>query len=307
MIVCIGNPSVDTVTLEGETQVQSGGASIYSAISASTISQSCIVGSVGNDYRKDFLDMLESQGIDISHIRRSRQPSKHFTILIDNNLEAEYPVYDIAIDKKMTPSMIPPDLLIDDNSFLITQMSPKKQMNMIEHIRSESPKSVIMVNTHYPFIEKSTSSFGRLIEMADIFVLNELEVQKLAGTNRTDIAARKLSESYPGTVMIVTLGGLGSIVISDGQVQFAPTIYNSTIKDPTGAGDTFSGGFLAAYDKTRDPVRSAIVGNTLASIKSSGRAYEKMLGLRFRRIDDLWSYVMSRSHNFGSQKLLSEF
>ncbi|MEA3229411.1 MAG: PfkB family carbohydrate kinase, partial [archaeon] len=87
----------------------------------------------------------------------------------------------------------------------------------------------------------------------------------------------------------------------------APTIYNAVIKDPTGAGDTFSGGFLTSYHKIRDPVRSAIVGNTLASIKSSGRGYDKILNLKFRKVDDLWNYVMTKSHNMGAQKILSEF
>ncbi len=307
MIVTIGNPSIDTVTLKGDTRVHPGGAAVYSAISASTLMPTAIVGKVGQDYPQDYFSLFIKRGIDLSDLKTIKQKSKNFEIKIDNNFEAEYPNYDVDIDKKLTARMIPKKFLRADISFLITQMSPKKQINIVKYIRSKTPRSLILVNTHYPFINAHKSIFPKLIEQADIFVANEIEVQKLTDTTRTDIATSILSKKYPKTIIIVTLGGLGSIVIKSRMVQFAPTIYNAMIKDPTGAGDTFSGGFLASYHKIRDPVRSAIVGNTLASIKSSGRGYDKLLTLKFKKVDDLWNYVMKRSHNIGSQKILSEF
>ena len=307
MIVTVGNPSVDTITLKGETRVYPGGAAVYSAISASALTNAAIVGRIGDDYPRDFLDLFKKKGIDLSNLKTIKHESKNFEIIIDENFEAEYPKYNIDIDKKLTAKLIPKDIITTDTSFLITQMSPKKQLNFIKHIRSKSQRSLILVNTHYPFIEKYKSFFPKVIDSADIFVANEIEVQMLAKTNRTDIATHILSKRYPKTIMIVTLGGLGSIVIKGRTIQFAPTIYNTTMKDPTGAGDTFSGGFLASYHKIRDPVRSAIVGNTLASLKSAGRGYENILNLKFRKVDDLWSFVLAKSHNFGSQKILTEF
>ena len=307
MIVTIGNPSVDTVTLKGETKIHPGGASVYSAISASALTKAAIIGKIGKDYPQDFLEIFKSKGISLSNLKAIPHPSKNFEIIIDENFEAEYPRYNVEIDKKLTVRAIPKAFMNSDTSFLITQMTPSKQMSFIKKIRQQSPRSIILVNTHYPFIEKHKKQFIKLIDAADIFVANELEAQKLSDTNRTDIATHLLSKKYPKTINIVTLGGLGSIVIKGRTIQFAPTIYNAMMKDPTGAGDTFSGGFLASYHKIRDPVRSAIVGNTMASLKSAGRGYDNILNLKFKKVDDLWSFVLAKSHNFGAQKILSEF
>ena len=307
MIVTIGNPSLDTVTLNDDTRVHPGGASVYSAISASALTKTAIVGKIGKDYPKDFLKIFTDKGIDLKNLKTIDHISKNFEILIDENFEAEYPTYNVDIDRRLTARAIPEKLLIQDTSFLITQMSPTKQRAFIKKIRSKSPHSLILVNTHYPFVDKHKKQFPSLIDSADIFVANEIEAQKLTGTNRTDIATHILSKKYPKTIIIVTLGGLGAIVIKGKTIQFAPTIYNTMIKDPTGSGDTFSGAFLASYHKIRDPVRSAIVGNTMASLKSAGRGYDNILNLRFKKVDDLWNFVLAKSHNFGAQKILSEF
>ncbi|NOQ56056.1 MAG: hypothetical protein GQ477_04595 [Nanohaloarchaea archaeon] len=307
MIVTIGNPSVDTVTLDSNTRVHPGGASVYSAISASALTQAAIVGKIGKDYPKDFLDIFKDKGIDLKNLKIIDHVSKNFEIMIDENFEAKYPKYNVDIDKKLTARAISSHLLNQDTSFLITQMTPKKQLAFIKKIRQTSPMSLILVNTHYPYIDRHKGQFNRLIDSADIFVANEIEAQKLTDTNRTDIATHILSKKYPKTIIIVTLGSLGSIVIKGKTIQFAPTIYNTMIKDPTGSGDTFSGAFLASYHKIRDPVRSAIVGNTMASLKSAGRGYDNILNLKFKKVDDLWNFVLAKSHNFGAQKILSEF
>ena len=303
----IGNPSLDTVTLNDDTRVHPGGASVYSAISASALTKTAIVGKIGKDYPKDFLEIFIKKGINLKHLKTINHLSKNLEIVIDKNFEAKYPKYNVDIDKKLTSRAIPPHLLNQDTSFLITQMTPKKQLAFIKKIRTISPRSQILINTHYPFIDRHKKQFNRLIDSTDIFVANEIEAQKLTGTNRTDIATHILSKKYPKTIIIVTLGGLGSIVIKSKTIQFAPTIYNTLIKDPTGAGDTFSGAFLASYHKIRDPVRSAIVGNTMASLKSAGRGYDNILNLKFKKVDDLWDFVLAKSHNFGAQKILSEF
>ncbi|MCK5373000.1 MAG: sugar kinase, partial [Candidatus Aenigmarchaeota archaeon] len=83
MIVTVGNPSVDTITLKGETRVYPGGAAVYSAISASALTNAAIVGRIGDDYPRDFLDLFKKKGIDLSNLKTIKHESKNFEIIID--------------------------------------------------------------------------------------------------------------------------------------------------------------------------------------------------------------------------------
>ncbi|MBW6451227.1 MAG: carbohydrate kinase family protein [DPANN group archaeon] len=308
MIISIGNPSMDNVSLLGDRKLQAGGASIYSALAASVLSKVAIVGKIGHDYPQNFLVLLEKKGLDISHLKTIKCPSKSFDMIIDENLEATYPKYEVSIDSKLNFKDIPKSYFKSQNSFIITQMSPRKQLNFIENIKKNSPKSLILVNTHYPFIEKSKGYFPKLIDSCDIFVMNEREAQLLTGVPRTDVATHMLSRQYKNTLIIVTLGVLGSFIIKNTQIQFAPSIYNANVKDPTGSGDSFSGAFLASYTSVMDPVRSAIVGNAIASLNSEKRGFEALVNLKFKNINSLWDFMLLRSKNMNNtQKVIFDF
>ena len=308
MIVSVGNPSMDNISILGDTRLQPGGASVYSALAASVLSNVAVVGKIGQDYPSRFIAIFEKKGIDVSYLKVIRQLSKSFDIVIDSNLEATYPRYEVSIDSKLSSRDIPDRLLRRENSFIITQMSPKKQINFVEYIKKNSPKSIILVNTHYPFIEKYRSFFPKLIDSCDIFVMNEQEAQILTGVSRTDIAVLMISKKYVNTLVIVTLGVLGSAVIKNKQVQFAPSMYSANVKDPTGSGDSFSGAFLASYTLVMDPVRSAIVGNAIASLKAEKRGFDALLDLKFKDVNSLWNYILLRSKNVsGAQKAIFDF
>lgn len=305
-IFTIGHASIDLVETPRGRRKQPGGAAVYSAISASAFMKTGIVSRIGTDYPREFLNLLSSAGIDIGGMIRTRGRSSHFSISYDNSYNASYGDYGIEVGRYLNPNDIPRRYLRKARGVHISPMNPKKQSRFVEFLR-ESFDGVITLNTHEAYISRYRRILLDLAGKVDFFILNEREANLLTRSKRIDRAIeyfRRIDEAR----FVVTLGSLGSCVVLNGEMKFAPSLYNGDIVDPTGAGDSFCGAFLASYLMEEDPILSATAGNCLASLKAEGWNFESLLGLRFKDIKDLWHYVITkRVIASGNQRRLDEF
>lgn len=306
MIVTVGNASIDRVRLAADENVQIGGAAIYSAVAAARFGKACAVACVGDDYPPEYLGAIKDAGVDVSCIKRKKGKTTRFSIEYDDNLTARYLSKEYGVSKAISPKDVPSRLLEKNNAFHIAPLTPTKQLNFVRHVKKRSPRSLVSVNAFLPFVKKYRSRYHNLINAADVFILNEAEAMELASVPRLDAAIKAFS-SHRDTLIIMTMGGVGSVILKNRVTQFAPSVYSARIKDPTGAGDSFSGAFLASYNQVRDPIRAAIVGNAIASMKGEAWSFDNLVGLKFRDADELWSYIMLRSKSSKSQALLTDF
>ncbi len=307
MFVSIGHASLDRVrTPEGVAEKQIGGAAVYAGVAATTLMDSGVVARIGTDFDAVSLEKIKQAGVDVTGLKKTSGLSSRFDIEYDENFEAHYSYSNPGAGSKLTKKDIPGEYLEKATVFHLAPMAPIKQINFLKHLGEESDGSLKSVNTHLSYIKKYRNQFPKLIKMSDIFILNESEAIALTGALRTDHATRIMAK-FKDTLVIITLGSLGSAIMHNGEVQFAPSVYNSSPRDPTGAGDSFCGAFMASYEQTQDPIKSAIVGNAIASLKSEDRSFNSLINLRFKNISRIWDYFMSRTHCNGPQKTIMDY
>ncbi len=287
----IGHISIDHVQNLRGTRVQAGGAALYAAIAAKTLTRNIVlVSAIGKDY--EFADSLRL--LNHAHVKRFNMPSTRFNIRYNKFEEAEYLKAAHGAGSRIRASAIPTRLLTAETIVHISPMRPSKVSKIVQKIRKGSPKTKISHNTWIDYIRKSRRNRGTLKDLAqqiDFFMVNDTEAKALTQTDSIAAALRNLEAKR----LIITLGQLGAIIkgANDG-IQMVPALNVPAKKvvDTTGAGDTWCGAFVAAYQLTRDLMKSVTIASVISSIKCSGWGLEKLAKLSFRRPDDVIEYVI---------------
>jgi len=301
----IGHISMDHVQNPRGTRVQAGGAALYAAIAAKTLTKNIVlVSAIGKDY--EFTDSLTL--LNHAHVKRFNMPSTRFHIRYNKLEKAEYLKATHGAGSRITASAIPTRLLTSETIVHISPMRPSKVKKIVQKIRKSSPKARISHNTWIDYIRKSRRNRGTLQDLAqqiDFFIVNDTEAKALTQTDSISAALRNLEAQR----LVITLGQLGAIVKgeSDG-IQMVPAL-NVPVKnvvDTTGAGDTWCGAFLATYRLTRDLMKAVTVASVVSSIKCSGWGLEKLIKLSFRRPDDVIEYVIGLKEG-ALQKRMSDY
>ncbi|MFQ6051015.1 MAG: carbohydrate kinase family protein [Candidatus Hydrothermarchaeota archaeon] len=309
MIVTIGNTSYDHITIQGESREQIGGAAVYSAIAANIFEdiKVGICSRIGSDYPREYLATLKGLRLDLRGLKQVSGRSTHFKIKYGLPSRAIYEDVIYGCGLWLNPSDIPLYYFKKAKGFHITPNNPNKQLRFIKAIR-ERTNSIISVNSHEYYVRKYRKQLGEVIENSDIFIINEREALDLTDTKVADNAAKVFYEDYPDTRVVITLGTLGCILISQGEYDIVTSLFNPNVKDPTGAGDCFCGSYLGSYILTKNEFRAAIVGNIVSSLKTENWGFESLKDLRIKRIEDLYKLIISRKSDLSTgQKLLTEY
>jgi sugar/nucleoside kinase (ribokinase family) len=167
-------------------------------------------------------------------------------------------------------------------------IDPKLQLDILAQVRE--PK-IVALDTMNFWIEKSPQLLREVIRSVDIVVINEGEIRELTGEFNLVKAARKLMRVGPGRV-VIKRGEYGVLHLSDGEIFAAPAYPLETIFDPTGAGDSFAGGFMG-YLASRDGAvltemdyrLATIYGSAIASFTVEAFSTERLQGISREEID----------------------
>jgi sugar/nucleoside kinase (ribokinase family) len=299
----VGHVSIDHVQNLRGTRVQAGGAALYAAMAAKTLTKNiALVSAIGKDY--EFPDSLRLLNHD--HVKRFNVPSTRFNIRYNKLEEAEYLKAMHGAGSRIRASAIPTRLLTPETIVHISPMRPSKVKKIVQRIQKSSPKTEISHNTWIDYIRKSRRNRGTLKDLAqqiDSFIVNDTEAKALAQTDSISAALRVLEAKR----LVITLGQLGAIVKGEnGGIQMVPAL-NVPVKnvvDTTGAGDTWCGAFVATYRLTRDLMKSVTIASVISSIKCSGWGLEKLIKLSFRRPDDVIEYVIGLKEGVLQKRIL---
>jgi sugar/nucleoside kinase (ribokinase family) len=299
----VGHVSIDHVQNLRGTRVQAGGAALYAAMAAKTLTKNiALVSAIGKDY--EFPDSLRLLNHD--HVKRFNVPSTRFNIRYNKLEEAEYLKAMHGAGSRIRASAIPTRLLTPDTIVHISPMRPSKVKKIVQRIQESSPKTEISHNTWIDYIRKSRRNRGTLKDLAqqiDSFIVNDTEAKALTQTDSISAALRVLEAKR----LVITLGQLGAIVKGEnGGIQMVPAL-NVPVKnvvDTTGAGDTWCGAFVATYRLTRDLMKSVTIASVISSIKCSGWGLEKLIKLSFRRPDDVIEYVIGLKEGVLQKRIL---
>jgi ribokinase len=303
--VFVGHISVDKVENVNGTRLQPGGAALYAAMAARTLSPNVtLISATGKD--NQFLEVLNL--LPYKDVKIVDASSTRFHIRYDHRWEAHYLKASHGAGSKITSRMISARWLRHKSIFHISPMQPSKVSKIIDKVKQKSPETLVSVNTWIDYITEGRKNRRILKDVAlkaDFFVVNDTEAKALAQTDSLSSGVRLLKAKR----LIVTLGSLGAIISEEnGNLQMVPalTLPPDKVVDTTGAGDVWCGAFLATYNLTEDFAKSVSTASTISRIKCSDWGFQSLIKLRFREPNDVIEFVMGLKDG-GIQKRMLDY
>ena len=286
-LVIVGTVAFDAIeTPFGKTDKILGGAATYIGLSASNFNvDSAIVSIVGGDFPKEHISMLESKGMNLEGLETVEDGKTFFwsgkyhndmnsrdTLITELNVLADF-------------DPVVPDAYKDAEVVMLGNLHPIVQMGVINQMHN--PKLVVLDTMNF-WMDCALAELMQVIAKVDVITINDEEARQLSGEYSLVVAAQKIMEMGPKFV-VIKKGEHGALLFHEDNIFSAPALPLAEVFDPTGAGDTFAGGFTGYLAKTGDfsyeNMKTAIIyGSALASFCVEKFGTERMLQLSKKEI-----------------------
>ena len=282
-LLVVGTVAFDAIeTPFGKTDKILGGAATYISLSASQFGvNSGIVSVVGGDFPKSYLEKLNAKNINTDGIEIIEDGKTFFWKgLYHNDLNTrDTLITDLNVLADFNP--VVPQQFIDTDFLMLGNLHPAVQMSVINQIPVR-PKLVVLDTMNF-WMDNTLDELMEVIAKIDVITINDEEARQLSGEYSLVRAAQKIHKMGPKFV-VIKKGEHGALLFNNGDVFFAPALPLEEVFDPTGAGDTFAGGFIGHIAKTGDisfdnMKRAVISGSNLASFCVEKFGTERMENL----------------------------
>jgi len=268
-LVIVGTLAFDAIeTPFGKTDKILGGAATFIGLSASLFDvDSAVVSIIGGDFPQEYLDLLSSKNINVSGVEIVKEGKTFFwsgkyhndmntrdTLVTELNTLADF-------------NPVVPTNYRDAEVVMLGNLHPIVQSSVLNQMTTK-PKLVILDTMNF-WMDSALSDLHDVIKKIDVITINDEEARQLTGEYSLVVAARKIHEMGPKYV-VIKKGEHGALLFHNDNVFYAPALPLEEVFDPTGAGDTFAGGFAGYIAKTGDAsfenMKNAVIyGSTLAS------------------------------------------
>lgn len=268
-LLVVGSVAFDAIeTPFGKTDKILGGAATYIGITSSILGvKSGIVSVVGGDFPQEHLDMFTNREVNIEGIEIVKDGKTFFwSGRYHNDLNTRDTLAtEVNVLENFDPKI--PDSMQDAEILLLGNLHPGVQLSVLEKMNNR-PKLVILDTMNF-WMDCAWNILMDMIAKTDVITINDEEARQLSGEYSLVKAAKKIHTMGPEYV-IIKKGEHGALLFHDGKVFAIPALPLEDVFDPTGAGDTFAGGFAAYLAKKGkidfDTMKSAlIVGSAMAS------------------------------------------
>ncbi|MFW6201936.1 MAG: PfkB family carbohydrate kinase [Gemmatimonadota bacterium] len=239
-VLVVGSVALDSVeTPFGSTTDALGGSAVYFSASASLFHPVQLVGVVGNDFPEDELKFLRGRGVDLSGLDRADGESFRWDGFYSYDLNvAETRDTKLGVFADFRPEI--PDVFRDADWLFLANIDPELQLEVLEQV--DAPR-LVAADTMNFWIEGKREALLDVVSRVDLLMINDGEARELSGEYNLLLAARWIQERGPELV-VVKKGEHGAMLFTPDLIFFAPGFPLEEIFDPTGAGDSFAGGFL---------------------------------------------------------------
>jgi sugar/nucleoside kinase (ribokinase family) len=280
-ILVVGSVALDHVeTPFGSAKDSLGGSAIYFSAAASYFAPVRVVGVVGDDFPHDKLEFLHKRKVDFQGLET--QPGKTFRWggRYDFDLNSRTTLFThLNVFEKFKPVI--PEAYRDSDFVFLGNIAPDLQMDVLDQIHS--PKLVALDTMNY-WIEGSLSDLHKTLQKVHVLLLNDSEARQLAQEPNLLKASRIIRKMGP-QVLVIKKGEHGALIFMEDAIFWAPAYPLETINDPTGAGDTFAGGFMGYLAKAPELSpeaykRALIFGSTLASFSVESFSMDRLRNLQ---------------------------
>lgn len=268
-LLIAGTVAFDAIeTPFGKTDKIIGGAASYISLAASYFTTPVkIVSAVGGDFPSEYIRLLNDHGIDTDGLEvRSGEKSFFWSGKYSEDLNfRETLVTELNVIENYKPVI--PSTHKDNRYLMLGNLAPDIQLSIIEQLHPRP--ELIVLDTMNFWIENAPVSLKKAISMVDVLTINDAEARQLSGEYSLPRAARKILSMGP-EFLIIKKGENGALLFSGEKMFFAPALPIEDVFDPTGAGDSFAGGFTGYLAKTNDlsfeNMKNAIIaGSAMAS------------------------------------------
>ncbi|MCT4582784.1 MAG: PfkB family carbohydrate kinase [Flavobacteriales bacterium] len=289
-LVNVGTVAFDAIeTPFGKTDKIIGGACTYISLAASYFTkQAKIVSVVGEDFPQDTLDMFGEKDI-ITEGLQIKQGEKTFfwSGKYHNDMNSRDTI-DTQLNVLETFDPVIPESYQDCEYLMLGNLTPSLQLKVIEQL-TVRPKLIVLDTMNF-WMEVAMPDLKKVIKEVDVLTINDEEARLLSGEYSLRKAAKKILEMGPRT-LIIKKGEHGALLFEKDKVFYAPALPLEEVFDPTGAGDTFAGGFIghlaATGDLSWDNMKNAIImGSAMASFTVEKFGIERLKDLTMEEIAD---------------------
>ncbi|MDF1579725.1 MAG: PfkB family carbohydrate kinase [Desulfuromonadales bacterium] len=297
-ILVIGSVAFDSVeTPFGKVEDILGGSATYFSTSASFFTDVNLVAVVGEDFPDDHLDFLRSRNIDLSGLQTMPGETFRWKGRYGYDLnEAQTLETHLNVFESFRPEL--PENYRDAEYVFLANIDPELQLEVLKQVKNPQ---LVACDTMNFWIEGKRDALLKTLPHVDILIINDAEARQLADEPNVIKAARKILTFGPKT-LVVKRGEYGALMVSEHAVFSAPAYPLESVFDPTGAGDTFAGGFIGYLASTRNQseacLRQAIVfGSVMASFTVEDFSLNRLRLLNSSEIEE----------RFRTFKLLTHF
>ncbi|MDN3491449.1 PfkB family carbohydrate kinase [Winogradskyella bathintestinalis] len=296
-LVIVGTVAFDAIeTPFGKTDKILGGAATYIGLSASNFNvDAAAVSVVGGDFPQEYLDLLKNRNIDIEGVEIVKDGKTFFwSGKYHNDMNSrDTLVTELNVLEHFKP--IVPESYRDSEVVMLGNLHPLVQQGVLDQMTTK-PKLAILDTMNF-WMDIALDDLRSVIKNVDVITINDEEARQLTGEYSLVVAARKIHDMGPKYV-VIKKGEHGALLFHLGNVFYAPALPLEEVFDPTGAGDTFAGGFAGYLAKTGDfsfeNMKTAVIyGSTLASFCVEKFGTERMENLTdkeiYKRLDQFKS------------------
>ncbi len=268
-LITVGTMAFDAIeTPFGKVDKIIGGSATYVAYAAANfINPIQQISIVGYDFPQEEMDELTARGVELDGVEIVKDKKSFFwsgKYHMDMN-SRDTLVTDLNVLEDFNP--IVPDSYQGAEFLMLGNLMPKLQLDVIKQLKKR-PKLIVMDTMNF-WMDIAIDDLKEVIKNVDVLLVNDAEARQLSGELSLVKAAKKIMEMGPD-FLIIKKGEHGALLFHESQVFFAPALPLEEVFDPTGAGDTFAGGFIGYLAKTKDisfdNMKTAIiVGSAMAS------------------------------------------
>ncbi|MCO6564840.1 MAG: bifunctional hydroxymethylpyrimidine kinase/phosphomethylpyrimidine kinase [Apibacter sp.] len=279
-LLAVGTVAYDAIeTPFGKTDKILGGAATYIGLAASKLGAEVnLVSVIGGDFKPEYIEVFHKNSIGIEGVKKIEEgktffwAGKYHTDM--NNRDTL--ITELNVLENFEPKI--PDSQKNSEIVMLGNLHPAIQLSVLEQM-SVKPKLVILDTMDF-WMNTAWDSLLQILSQVDVITINDAEARQLSGEFSLVKAAKKIQEMGP-RVVIIKKGEHGALLFNENKIFFAPALPLEDVFDPTGAGDTFAGGFAGYITQTADlsyenMKKAIIVGSALASFTVEKFGTEKL-------------------------------
>jgi len=285
-ILVVGSVALDTVeTPFGKVEEILGGSATYFSVAASYFTSVKMVAVVGDDFPREYLDALRSRDIDLEGLERSSGKTFRWSGKYGYNLSNPVTLHTgLNVFADFVPKI--PGSYREIPFLFLANIQPELQLEVLQQVRR--PR-IVAADTMNLWIGERRGALLELLRYVDILTINEGEARELSEEYNLVKAARKIQQMGPG-ILVVKQGEYGVLMFEGEQIFSAPGFPLESAYDPTGAGDSFAGGFMGYLANTGnlEPTnlrRAIIFGSVMASFNVEDFSLNRMFSLSYSEIE----------------------